>query len=318
VNTTHRCLVRCIGVALLVMTAFRPDRAAAFVVHEWGTFTTHHGADSAPVVWMPLQDVSDLPGFVYRASGRATRKNTIEGTVRMETPVLYFYGDRRETVSVGVRFRSGIISEWYPRGRRTSDGIRWSRVTLLPGATTQLPLEAEPSHYYPARATDSTMLRCRDGARTQHEKFLFYRGVGTFDVPLRVRRAGEAVHIAVVGPDPVGRGLLLERRGDVVGFRSVDLAAGDVSVERPQSASEALAAFETELRTILIGEGLYEREADAMLNTWRATWSEDGLRVLYVVPGRLTDAVLPLSITPRPSSLVRVLIGRAEVLPPDA
>ena len=55
-----------------------------------------------------------------------------------------------------------------------------------------------------------------------------------------------------------------------------------------------------------------------MLNTWRATWSEDGLRVLYVVPDRLTDAVLPLTITPSPTSIERVLVGRAEVLPPDA
>ena len=56
-------------------------------------------------------------------------------------------------------------------------------------------------------------------------------------------------------------------------------------------------------------------EAQAMLDTWRDTWSDEGLRVLYVVPARLTDAVLPLSITPPASSRVRVLVGRAEVLP---
>jgi hypothetical protein len=54
-----------------------------------------------------------------------------------------------------------------------------------------------------------------------------------------------------------------------------------------------------------------------MLDTWRDTWSEQGLRVLYVVPARLTDEVLPLAIAPAPSSLVRVLVGRAEWAPPD-
>jgi hypothetical protein len=58
-----------------------------------------------------------------------------------------------------------------------------------------------------------------------------------------------------------------------------------------------------------------EREAQAMIATWRSTWSEPGLRVLYVVPRRLTDEVLPLAITPPPSALVRVLVGRTEVLP---
>jgi hypothetical protein len=294
------------------------SHAADFVVHEWGTFTTHHGADGEPVLWMPLQDESDLPTFVYHASVQATRKNTIEGTVRMETPVIYFYGAGRQAVSVSVGFPSGLISEWYPRARKTVDGMRWPRVTLLPGVAARLRNEGKPSHYYPARETDSSMLRSSSNGRTQHEKFLFYRGVGTFDVPLRIRRDGDAVRIGVVGPDAVASGLLLERQGDAVGFRTVELASGEVVVDRPVPASDALAAFEDELRARLVAEGLYEREAEAMLNTWRATWSEDGLRVLYVVPDRLTDAVLPLTITPSPTSIERVLVGRAEVLPPDA
>src|SRR4029453_4578055 len=113
-----------------------------------------------PVSSSPLQQVSDLPSFVLRASLRATRKNTIEGTVRMETPVIYFYGDRKQTMSVGVGFPSGLITEWYPRVRRTKRGGRWPGVTILPdAAAVQLPHEGEPSHYYPARETDSTMLR---------------------------------------------------------------------------------------------------------------------------------------------------------------
>ena len=308
----QRLLIGWLGIAVAFGVASTPVRAADFVAHEWGTFTTHHGSDGEPVLWMPLQQVSDLPSFVLRASLRATRKNSIEGTVRMETPVIYFYGERRQTVSVGVGFPSGLISEWYPRARRTQDGLRWPRVTLLPGASAVLKQEAEASHYYPARETDSVLLK---SGRAQHEKFLFYRGVATFDVPLRVRLDGDAVHIGVVGPDVVARAIVFERNGDAVGFRPVELTQAAVSVDRPDVAADALDAFERELHGRLVAEGLYEREASAMIATWRSTWSEPGLRVLYVVPRRLTDEVLPLAITPSPAELVRVLIGRAEVLP---
>ena len=35
----------------------------------------------------------------------------------METPVIYFYSDREQTVNVRVRFPHGLITEWYPQGR---------------------------------------------------------------------------------------------------------------------------------------------------------------------------------------------------------
>ena len=61
------------------------------LTHEkWGTFTTHHDLAGEPYVWRPLLEVSDLPTFVYEAKLRETKKNTFPGTVRMETPVLYF------------------------------------------------------------------------------------------------------------------------------------------------------------------------------------------------------------------------------------
>lgn len=309
-------LAACLTVILATVAA-APARGDV-VVHEWGTFTTHHGGDGTPVVWKPLDRQSDLPTFVYEASARATRKLQIEGTVRMETPVLYFYADERRTVSVGVDFPSGLISEWYPRVRKTRAGVRWPRVTILPAATATLPREDAPSHYYPARETDAALLRCRDGRRTQHEKFLFYRGVGTFDVPIRIRLDGERVRIGTTGPDALARVLLFERRNAGAGFRTVDLAGGEALVDRPEPSADAVTALEDALRTLLVGQGLYPREAQAMLDTWRDTWSEDGLRALYLVPSRLTDEVLPLSITPRPASIVRVLVGRAEVVPPGA
>jgi len=66
--------------------------------------------------------------------------------------------------------------------------------------------------------------------------------------------------------------------------------------------------------TWLVGFGLYEKEARAMVATWRDSWFEEGLRVFYVVQRPLTDKTLPLRVEPQPAHLVRVLVGRTEVI----
>ena len=53
-----------------------------------------------------------------------------------------------------------------------------------------------------------------------------------------------------------------------------------------------------------------------MIKTWRNSWFEEGMRVFYILPRRTTDEILPVTIEPRPAELVRVLVGRAEVITP--
>jgi hypothetical protein len=300
-----RLLAFALTMVLLVATAAR-----AFTVHEWGTFTSRHGADGVAQRWNPLSEVTDLPAFVYQ--NRRLPKQFIEGSVRMETPVLYFYADARTTVSVDVDFPSGAMSEWYPRVKRTRDGLRWPKVTILPGIGAELPDEGLPSHYYAARNTDADVVRCRYNGKTQHEKFLFYRGVGTFDLPLSARLAGDDV--IVQATPSVRRVVVVERRGEVLGHRTQDVGPGETAVPWPAAGVDTRLAFEADLASLLVAEGLYEAEARAMIDTWRDTWSADGVRVLYMVPRPFTDEVLPLRITPAPDDVVRVLVGRAELL----
>ena len=48
-----------------------------------------------------------------------------------------------------------------------------------------------------------------------------------------------------------------------------------------------------ELSQALVKEGLYPREATAMVDTWKSSWfAEDGTRVLYVLPRAWTDRTL--------------------------
>jgi hypothetical protein len=73
-----------------------------------------------------------------------------------------------------------------------------------------------------------------------------------------------------------------------------------------------------EVRQALVKEGLYAKEAAAMVDTWSDSWfQEQGLRLFYIVPRSVTDQMLPLTVDPPADETVRVLVGRLELLPPD-
>jgi hypothetical protein len=51
-----------------------------------------------------------------------------------------------------------------------------------------------------------------------------------------------------------------------------------------------------------------------MVDTWRDSWFEEGSRLFYIVSRRAVDEILPVDVSPAPSSLVRVFVGRMELL----
>lgn len=282
----------------------------ALVVHEWGTLTSVVGEDGVPIPWHPLRQRSDLPGFVYVG----IPKDRQTATVRMETPVLYFYSDRETVASVKVDFPGGQITEWYPAARWAPSRLQWSRVRIRPETASPLRLEARDSHYYRARQTDAALVAVGSGAALQHERFLFYRGVGTCPLPVSVRLAGGAVGVASAAA--IGPVVLFERRGGHVGYRRQDLAGDEAFLERPM-LDDSLAALRQDLHQMLVQSGLYPREATAMMATWDESWFEEGLRLFYILPGPETDRLLPLSIDPEPEQRVRVLVARIEILTPE-
>jgi len=262
------------------------------------------------VQWAAQAGPADLPCFVERS--RFNPKGSAWGTVRMETPVLYFYTDRDTETLVQVRFPQGALTEWFPRATVANGSIRWNHVTLKPHLKPDFPVESGKSHYYLARETDASPLV----SGSDQERFLFYRGVGTFAPPIAATTAGDG-SVTVWNPrgQPLGDVIVFENRGGATAFDVRHATAGQTTLAVPALDPE-FASPAIELERMLIAGGLYPKEARAMVDTWRDSWFEEGARLFYVVPSAVVDSILPLAIDPPPAQTVRVFVGRVELITP--
>ena len=55
-----------------------------------------------------------------------------------------------------------------------------------------------------------------------------------------------------------------------------------------------------------------------MVNTWTKSYFQtDGIRVLCVLPQSWTDAFIPMTVIPSPKQVIRVMVGRVELMTPE-
>lgn len=349
-----------VAVALFIappaVSAATPATNDPFVVHEWGTFTTVQGANGEQISWMPPASV-DLPDFVYRiAMGDDDRPVVINpkdraALARMETPVIYFYSQRERTADVRVLFRGGNITEWYPQATtidpQATGGtmaaahtrqfvIEWNGVKILARDTREMALDklirgkaAGGDHYYIARETDANFLRVaapQARSRLEHERDLFYRGLGYFESPLAVGMDADEQQVSLNARETerIEAAFLVSVRQGMMRYQKiVGAVANAASVIDPNT--QPFGALEDvrkvamhDMARALVNAGLYEKEARAMVNTWQDQWfAEEGTRVLYLLPRAWTDRTLQLQISPKPDSIVRVMVGRAELITPS-
>ena len=213
----------------------------------------------------------------------------------METPVIYFYTKREMDITAEVKFPKGRITEWYPQARSVAAGINWGSLKLAPDAAFNLPVDSSNNHYYAARETDSAPVQVcgTNGRPVEQEKFLFYRGAGSFDLPLSVKLANDRLELVNRSKEEISRLIIFENRNGRVGYRVLDHFSGETAIERSQLDKDVEAVIR-DLRQVLVSSGLYEKEADAMIKTWRDSWFEEGMRIFWVRrTGRDRHRVLP-------------------------
>lgn len=323
-------------IAALPLTAalFTGNNAIAkpadeFIVHEWGTFSTFSGSDGKLLKFLPND--TDLPPFVYNRRSYV-KGGLTDSLVSLETPVLYFYSEKDRKVSVQVDFPQGTMTDWYPEASRPpSQQLRWDDVQVL--SQKKPSLIGDPGRrgegtmirgrYFEARQTDAQYLqitKANTADQLEYEKFIFYRGVGDFTMPYEVKARGKGIFtVKNTGKHAVLGQYLIQIQDKNVTFQSLGQLAPNTekTVELPHETS-TLEKLADAVTKSLIEQGLYEKEAIAMVKTWSSDWfGENGTRVLYLVAEPLTEELLPLKITPKPDKQIRVLVGRHDVLTPE-
>lgn len=319
-------------------------RGNGLVVHEWGTFLAMSGSDGVMLDGMYHEEHA-LPSFVHARSKDQLKLHSV--FTKGETPVIYFYSQYAEEATVRVNFPSGIWTQWYPQasliGPAFAQGgsppkiqnghIEW-HVKIEPASDRSRPLpQADKAALWNfARDVDASYVRVevedetRASKPQEWEKFLFYRGLGQASLPVELNYAnGGSITCSASLPEGVRDLFVIRVENGKGAFKYLpELATADTLKGVLPAMSQALpmqeftAKISDELATRLAANGLYEKEARAMVNTWKNSYfKSDGVRALFVLPQKWTDEFIPLHIEPTPKEIVRVMVGRVELLTPE-
>src|SRR5690606_29144191 len=203
------------------------------------------------------------PAFVHRRDvvpeGMKGLEMLPEGvTQKLETPVLYFYSDQARAVTVEVGFPQGVVSEWYPQAAATApaigaltgvrDGFAHWEVTLDATLTdADFPFVEEDDVWAPSRRVAATPLRVGH----ERERFIFYRGLGRFEMPFRVTSQPGNPNLTVTnaGDADVPAAFLLRVSGPTGVIEPLGpLAAGASRVVMPTPKEHPLDLYSAEAR----------------------------------------------------------------------
>lgn len=347
--------------ALAVAAALVGQGRAGLVVHEWGTFTSLQDDAGNAIGGVNTED-EPLPAFVHRPLANLHLRDgdvapiLLKGappchpdvTMRLETPVVYFYlpeGAAAMNVDVAVEWRGGWLSEFYPAGAAVLPGadikpagrlaadtvgtLRWSGVRI--GERQTLPA-TESRVWLAPRNVSASDVRVGEEA----ERYLFYRGVGHVDAPLRVCRSADEKalvlsaqvdsalarrHAMSSGPlwlvdvDPL-RGVAFRELPPLPLTGDANATLGEIaaSFAEAEYAADNLDRLRASMRRALIADGLFAEEAEAMLETWKVSYFKShGTRLFFLVPQEWTDHVMPLQLS-APAQVERVMVARIELV----
>ena len=277
--------------------------------------------------------------YFYRPAG-ASAHSPFQVTVQFRGGVINeFYPNAEASVVVDAeRIQAKIANGSFP-GAWTGDvldsyvvgRLLWRDVALSDSAA--LPATSRHVWLAPRRVPATNVV-----TGMESERYLFYRGVAHLDallqtellpkeVILRAPRALAWMHQPVM---TITKAWLVDSRADgSVAFKEHspiiidksgpgrELARVPRFADRDYTASN-LARLLAAMKQSLVGAGLFDCEAEAMLETWRSSYfGAPGLRLFYLVPNEWTGYFLPLRIS-APNELTRVLVGRIDLLLPDS
>ena len=302
-------------------------------------------------------------------------------TMRLETPVVYFHlpdGVKETRVDLNLKFNGGYLTQYFPIAQTvpadekgleaaitdaTQGSLTWKNLQV---GSAQTPPVTESEIWNAPRRVKASVVEATPATCDlneydqsenkavvrqipQVEQYLFYRGVGQIDAPLRISRnegkfsvspsssvtknaAGKygalpsklwLVDIAEDGSVAWSKHDLKEpviEKIDDKNVRELPMAefSGDFNPYAYQDGNRE--KLKLELKEALIQDGMFNDEADALLNTWEASYFKaPGMRAFFMVPQEWTDRVLPMTIKSELSvaPVKRAMVARVELITPE-
>jgi len=331
----------------------------SLIIHEWGTFTSLQDPHGRTIGGINTDEealpdfVHDLLPFFLRPHGdlapvfvKMSPRLAPEITMRLETPVVYVHvppGAKAEPFSLSVSFTGGILSQFYPLADATVNGapVTQRSQQLIPAITADTTSSLTwhaiktgtqhdgPDTTSPVWIAPRQIEAARLSVGNEHERYLFYRGLGQLDAPLIVTHENDQLSVNVRPSTPphlqtvtvVPDLWLADIRPDhAIAFRRIAGQAAphinNISTNFPDDAysTATLATLKNDLHSALVADGLFADEAHAMLATWQASYFHaPGMRLFFLLPRTWTDHYLPLTLS-RPAQINRVMMGRIELV----
>jgi hypothetical protein len=278
----------------------------------------------------------ETPVIYFHPPPNKKYTDPIDINVRFRGGVLNeFYPDA--SASVGVddervvhKMRAGVLTEWngdvlnnYVVGTLQWKGLRLHDTVVAPLTSSEIWLA-------PREVNSVSVFNPEAG---EGEQYIFYRGVAHLDALLQTKLTSGHLLLST----PANLAWLDSAAAVIPNIWFADVRADGVIAFRAQpavtlkkeSAGKDLARLKrfsrgdyteagaqqlrVSLKRALIAQGLFADEAEAMLNTWKASYfQKPGLRVFYIVPREWTDYFLPLELSV-PARLTRVIVGRIDL-----
>ena len=297
-------------------------------VHEWGVFRVNPDGDFANAEVRAEWD--SLPAFIYGfIKGRVVPHHwgAIETRFR---PLVFFHASQPQMVRVKVDFPGGMPGVWYPateqpsiegnfKQPRIGTSLEWSigikklPVTWVPRTPT--PPEVADTHWFAkARKIKCDEIFAKYGPRendVEREKFIFYDGLFPANKWLKIAVDGNKVALTSQVAHPVYDVTVVDRRRDKPKIARIDKVDAKATVAKVEWIDGDASTFVTDasrkLTEQLVAAGLNEDEANLLVDSWKTDMFErPGLHVFYRIPQSEYDVRMPLTVTPKPDSTVRV------------
>jgi hypothetical protein len=327
---------------VLIADGDEPARAPAatgLTVHEWGVFRVNEDADFANAALREEWD--GLPPFVYgHIKGRVVPQHWGAFEER-DRPIIFLHANKPALVRIKIEFPGGMAGVWFPatekpavfglqKQPKTGESLEWnlgvkeSPLGWFPKTLT--PLEVPDNHWFARmRQVKSDEIFARfgpNGKDVEREKFIYYDGLFPHRKWLSVKVEQGRVALTSRIKRPVFDVTVVDRRDQSVRLgRIARIEAGETIAEvdfTEQDLNRFVSSAAQALLKQLVAAGLNDDEAQSLVDTWRHRMFETpGLTIFYRIAEGEYDAQMPLTVTPKPDSIVRVGLVYQSHLEPD-